>query len=215
LQAWHQERARGHDHPAWFAWARSYADWLRAHQNPDGSLCRAYDYRGCPLSTATSDGIHAVPFLLEMTRATEDPAYQQVALRLATYLWTTYHRHGEFIGGTLNNPNCYDKEASAMALEAYLHLFAVTGEQQWLQAAEVAAQICETWIILWDIPMPLDDRTGRFYGDVSTIGLQLITTGFSAVDMYLSRHAADFARLAAWSGDDHYAEISRILTHNT
>jgi hypothetical protein len=102
-----------------------------------------------------------------------------------------------------------------MALEAYLGLFAVTGAQQWLQAAEVAAQICETWIILWDIPMPLDDCTGRFYGDVSTIGLQLITTGFSAVDMYLSRHAADFARLAAWSGDDHYAEISRILTHNT
>jgi hypothetical protein len=33
--------------------------------------------------------------------------------------------------------------------------------------------------------------------------------------MYLSRHAADFARLAAWSGDDHYAEIARILTHNT
>jgi hypothetical protein len=63
-----------------------------------------------------------------------------------------------------------------MALEAYLNLFAVTGEQQWLQAAEVAAQICETWIILWDISMPLDDRTGRFYGDVSTIGLQLITT---------------------------------------
>jgi hypothetical protein len=57
-----------------------------------------------------------------------------------------------------------------MALEAYLHLFAVTSAQPWLQAAEGAAQICETWINLWDIPMPLDDRTGRFYGDVLRSG---------------------------------------------
>ena len=215
LQAWQLEREHGREHQSWFAWAQSYAEWLLEHRNADNSLFRAYNLAGFPLSSATADGIHAVPFLLAIAGATGNDAYATAARDIASYLWETYHRHGEFMGGTLNNPNCYDKEACILALEAYLALFAATGEHVWLRAAEMAAQFCETWIILWDIPMPLDEKDNRFYADVSTVGLQLITTGFSAVDMYLSRHAADFARLARWTGDLHYVEVSEILLHNT
>jgi uncharacterized protein YyaL (SSP411 family) len=154
--------------------------------------------------------------LLELDRATGRQTYTQVALAAAAYLWETYHRHGEFIGATLDNPNCYDKEASALAMEAYLALFEATGEPKWLGAAELAARICETWIFFWDIPMPLDDKHGRFFdGSSTTVGYQLITSGFSAFDVYLTRHVADFARLAEWTGDTHYSDVARIVLHNT
>jgi hypothetical protein len=59
-----------------------------------------------------------VPFLLALTDTTGNNSYASAAVDVAPYLWHTYHRHGEFIGGTLNNHNCYDKEACALAMGA-------------------------------------------------------------------------------------------------
>lgn len=216
LRAWELERAFGSEHSDWLNWVKSYGEWLKAHQNPDGSFYRSYDLHGKPTSTATNDGSHTIPFLLDLERAAGESDYAKMALACATYLWNTYHKHGEFIGGTLDNPNCYDKEAAALAMEAYLRLFEATSHRQWLEAAELAAQLCETWIICWEIPMPLDDKEGRFFsGRATTVGFQLITTGFSAIDTYLARYVGDWARLAQWTGDNHYLDVARILLHNT
>ncbi|MFL5734165.1 MAG: hypothetical protein ACJ78Q_13320 [Chloroflexia bacterium] len=215
LRAWEIERGFGCEYPAWLSWCTSYGEWLRRNQNADGSFYRSYDLDGLPISTDTADSSHVVSFLLDLDRATGEHAYVDAAVGVASYLWDNYHRHGELLGGTLDNPNCYDKEASLLALEAYLRLFERTDDQKWLEAAELAAQVCETWVFCWDIPMPVDDRHGRFFDGATTVGYQLITTGFSAFDVFLSRQVGDFARLAQLTGDAHYAEVGRIVLHNT
>jgi len=210
------EHRRGAARPEWLAWVRSYGDWLLAHQNPDGSFSRSYELTGRPASTSTADSSHVVAFLCDLAAATGAGDYLGCALRTAEYLWNTFHRSGLYFGGTLDNPDCIDKEAAALAFDGYLRLYECTHDRRWLEAADRSARWCETWIIAWEIPMPAEPGVPRFYAPGrTTVGLQLITTGFSAVDMFLGRQAGDFLRLARYTGDRHWAEVGRILLHNT
>ena len=101
--------------------------------------------------------------------------------------------------------------------EAYLLLFETTGERKWLDRARVAADLAETWIYLWNVPLPADADDGRLHWKqgVPTTGLQLIATGHSLVDAYMAFDADEFARLYRHTGDEHYRDVARILLHNT
>jgi hypothetical protein len=50
---------------------------------------------------------------------------------------------------------------------------------------------------------------------VPTVGLQLIATGVSMVEGFLSVNAAAFARLGDLTGDSHYLDVARLVTHGT
>jgi hypothetical protein len=45
--------------------------------------------------------------------------------------------------------------------------------------------------------------------------VQLIATGHSLVDQYMTFDADEYAKLFKYSGDTHYYEVSRLLLHNT
>ncbi len=215
LAAWSLEYARSVEHPRWLAWAKSYGEWLLSHQNPDGSFYRAYTVEGTPAILSTGGCAHVVPFLVDMERAVGGGRYVDAAIGTARFLWSTYHSRGEFFGGTLDNPDCTDKEGASTALEAYLCLFDATGARLWLRAAEVAARVCETWVFQWNVPMPSDDPDRFFPAGRATAGYQLITSGFSAFDMYLTRHVGDFFRLARLTGNRRYACTAELLLYNT
>jgi hypothetical protein len=215
LLAWEFENLAGVQRPAWYQWVKSYGDWLLQNQNEDGSFYRLYTISGEPALKATADCAHVIEFLLDMARLTGQSNYRDAAIRTGTYLVKNFHEKGYFIGGTLDNPNCCDKEACIIALEAYLALYENTEDQIWLEAARIAGTLAETWIYMWEVPMQVDG-VERFYpASCTTVGLQLITCGFSAVDVYLSRHSYAFRRLAQLTGDRHYDLVAKILHHNT
>jgi hypothetical protein len=215
LQALQLENEHGVSHPAWLQWAKSYGDWLLAHEGPQPVFQRAYTLDGAPIGSTPSDCSHVIPFLLALDQVAGTTTYTRLALKTAQFLWERFHAARIFVGGTLDNPNCTDKEAAALAFEAYLGLFEATGARRWLHAAEEAARACETWIFQWNIPMPADDPARFFPAGRTTVGFQLITTGFSAFDVYLTRNVGEFARLARSTGDSHYRDVAKILLHNT
>ena len=107
-----------------------------------------------------------------------------------------------------------------MAMEAYLALYERTRDRAWVERAARAADFAETWLVCWDVPMGAAAATGRgpavfFDRHASSVGLALVTLGFSAADTYLSRHAGDLLRLAELTGDAHYARVGRLVLHNT
>lgn len=210
LASWSWLRSTGAERPDWLAWCTAYGDWLLGHTAADGSLHRRYRLDGTPDGDAVNDGIHAAAFLCRLADAVSDSRYLALAERIGGFYWERYHRDGIFAGGTLDNPNCYDREAASLAMEAYLALHAATGSSRWLEAARLAADFCASWIVGWDVLMDwFFDRSA------SCTGLALITLGFSAVDTYLARHTGDYLRLAAATGDDLYREIAWLMLHNT
>jgi hypothetical protein len=211
-------RSQGqHTEPSWLDWCVSYGRWLIESASPDGALGRSYRLDGTPVDTSGNDGIHAATFLVRLAEVTGEEQYLGMAERVADFYWNTYHSAGTFTGGTLDNPNCYDREAASLAMEAYLALHSATGKPRWLEAARLAADFCETWVVGWDVPMHADGAASQPFFDRSawSTGLALITLGFSAVDTYLARHAGDFLALASLTGDEHYREVGELLLHNT
>ena len=202
----------------WLEWAAAIGDWLVGQQESGGALARAWEAgTGAVLDPSTTAAYTVVPFLLALHRFRAGSGYGEAALRAAEYSWSHGGERGVFAGATLDNPDVIDKEAAILSAEAYLAVLDSTGERRWLGRAIEAAHAAETWIYIWNVPMPVDadDRLLHWKRGVPTIGHQLIATGVSMTDGYLAANAAVFARLFQETDDRHWLDLARIVVHGT
>jgi hypothetical protein len=219
MRAYRRERAQGREHPEWFNWVKSYVDWLILQQREDGSFPRRWQPGSSEVAEPTgTTSYNPVPLLIMMSEETGDPKYKQSAIRAAEYVWSTWGTRGVFIGGASDNPNITDKEAGMLSLEAYLSLYDSTKEPKWLERAKAAADFAESWIWIWNLPMPpdADDAQLHYKKGVSTIGPQGITAAVAgSVDQYMDWSVPSYAKLYNYTKDEHYLDVARILLHNT
>lgn len=219
MHAYRRELAHGYPHPEWLAWVKQYSDWLIQQQRPDGSFPRRWapgsDQVVEPSGTAS---YNVVPLLVLMTQVTGEHKYEQSAIRAADYVWDTFGKRGLFVGGASDNPNITDKEAGMLSMQAYLSLYEATKDPKWLQHAETAANFAESWIWIWNLPMPIDADNAKldWKKGVPTIGLQDITAmNTGSVDEYLDWAVPDYAELYKDTEDPHYLYVARVLLHDT
>ena len=105
-----------------------------------------------------------------------------------------------------------------LSLEAFLSLYESTKEARWLERAQAAANFAESWIWIWNLPMPLDadDAQLHWKKGVPTIGLQGITAlGAGGADEYLDWAVPSYAKLYNYTKDPHYLDVARVLLHDT
>ena len=219
IHAYRRERSLGREHPQWFSWVKTYVDWLLEQQRPDGSFPRRWKPGTSEAAEPTGTTSYSpVPLLVMMSEETGDPNYREAAIRAADYVWENWGQRGLYIGGASDNPNITDKEAGMLSLEAFLSLHEATGEARWLERARRAADFTETWMWIWNLPMPLDadDSQLNYKRGVSTIGVQGISALHAgSVDEYLDWAVPSYAKLYRLTGDAHYLDVARILLHGT
>lgn len=219
MRAYRRERALGRVHPEWFAWVKSYVDWLILQQRTDGSFPRRWEPGSSEVAEATGTASYCpVPLLVMISEETGDPKYRQSAVRAADYIWANWGTRGLFVGGASDNPNITDKEAGMLSMEAFLSLYDSTKDPTWLERAQTAADFAESWIWIWNLPMPVDadDANLRWKKGVPTIGGQGITALHAgSMDEYLDWAVASYAKLYNLTKDPHYLEVARILLHGT
>jgi len=213
-----RERKQGREHPDWLAWCRQFGDWLIPQQRPDGSFPRSWDAgSGTPREESGTSSCIPVPLLVKLSEETGQQKYLDCAILAADYTWETYGSRGIFIGGATDNPNVTDKEAGMLALEGYLILYENTKDDKWLERAQAAANFAESWIWIWNVPMPIDadPATLGWKPGVPTIGVNGITARGSGVDEYMAWSVPAYARLYRYTNDEHYLDVARILLLNT
>jgi hypothetical protein len=219
LRAYRRERTLGRDHPDWFAWVKAYVDWLVQQQREDGSFPRRWKPASNePAEPSGTTSYAPVPLLVLMSEETGDPRYVQAATRAAEFVWANWGNRGLFIGGASDNPNITDKEAGMLSLEAFLSLYESSREPRWLERAKAAADFAESWIWIWNLPMPLDAEDSQLHWKkgVPTVGLQGITAlGAGGADEYLDWAVPSYAKLYGYTKDEHYLEVARLLLHDT
>ncbi len=219
MRAYRRERSLGRLHPEWFNWVKQYVDWLIQQQREDGSFPRRWKPGSNEVEEPTGTTSYCpVPLLVMMSEETGDPKYIQSAIRAAEYVWANWGARGFYIGGASDNPNITDKEAGMLSIEAFLSLYESTQDPKWLERAKSAADYTESWIWIWNLPMPIDanDVNLHWKKGVPTIGAQGITAqGPGGVDQYLAWSASSYAKLYKYAKDEHYLDVARILLHAT
>jgi hypothetical protein len=219
MRAYRRERDHGYQHPEWFSWVKTYVDWLIQQQREDGSFPRRWKSGSSEVAETTGTTSYCpVPLLVIISEETGDPKYRQSAIRAAEYVWTNFGTRGLFVGGASDNPNITDKEAGMLSMEAFLSLYESTNESKWLDHARTAADFAESWMWIWNLPMPLDANDAHLHWKkgVPTIGLQGITAmGVGGADEYLDWSAPSYAKLYKYTNDQHYLDVARILLHDT
>jgi len=217
VDLYRHERTLGRTHPEWFAWARAYADWLITAQREDGSFPENFQGGTGKVLNASSDTTYApVPLLVRMSEETGDRKYLDSASRAADYVWTNFGSRGVYQGATGND--VADKESGMLSLEAFLALYENTKEPKWLERAKSAGDYAESWIWIWNVPMPLDavDSELAWKRGVPTVGLQGIGSDVAGhSDEYLDWAVPSYARLYKYTNDEHYLDVARVLLHDT
>lgn len=214
LRAYRRERLHGSVHKDWLLWAQTFGDWLLTQQNTQGGFPRSWKPgTGEVLDASPQSSYNPVPFLVLLAQATGQQKYLNAAERAANFTWNQGQFGGVFVGGTIDNPDVLDKEAGTLSTEAYIALYEATHDTKWLTRAGAAANYAETWIYLWNVPMPQDEdnRLLHWKKGVPTHGTQLIATGHSLVDDYMAFDVNEYAKLGRWTGDAHYLDVSRLL----
>lgn len=107
------------------------------------------------------------------------------------------------------------KESGLIALDAFLALYDATQGKKWLDAASQAATFSETWLYVWNVPIPPQDKGADFPRGISTSGLSIIATGHSAADVFMAAYPFQYYRLYLSTGDPHFAAVARLLLRNT
>jgi hypothetical protein len=218
LRAYRREHARGLDHKQWLKWADEFGVWLLTQQNAEGGFPRSWKpVTGQVADPSPKSSYNPIPFLVLLSQETADPKYLHAAERAADFTWTQGQSSSQFVGGTIDNPDVLDKEAGTLSTEAYLALYEATHDSKWLGRARAAADYAETWIYMWNVPMPADadKRLLHWKEGVPTYGTQLIASGHSLVDEYMSYDVDEYAKLGRWTGDVHYLAIAKLLLHDT
>ncbi len=198
LRAYRRERKSGTTHKPWLLWTQQFGDWLLTQQTIEGGFPRSWKPQTGEIVDASSQSSYnPIPFLVLLSQETSDPRYRQAAERAADFVWSHGQSEGRFVGGTIDNPDVLDKEAGTLSLEAYIALYEATHNSKWLMRARVAADFAETWIYLWNVPVPADAEDGSLHWkrDIPTSGTQLIASGHSLVDDYMSFDVDEYAKL--------------------
>ena len=218
LLAYESEKGFGVDHPKWLEWSKSFGEWLLTQQQPAGGFPRWWSIAdGKVITPSPTSTYNAIPFLCELSKVTGDGRFLKTALRAAEFLWTDHQHRGVFVGGAPDKNDLIDKEAAVLSLTAYLALYRQTKDARWLEAARVAADMAETYMYIWEVPMPVDADPASldWKPGATTIGVQLVATGSSGVDQWLSWNVDEYAQLYDLTGDPHYFAVARLLFHNT
>ncbi len=211
-----REKSSGREHPEWLSWARDYADWLLTQQRNDGSFPMNW-LRAEVTDTSGACTYAAIPFLIKLSDVTGDIKYQDAAIKAGNYVWDNSGNECYYLGAT-GTATVADKESGMLSLEAFLSLYEKTKDAKWLEYARSAGDYAESWIWIWNVPMP----TGAQYSDlgwkpgIPTIGVNGIgSNDIGGVDQYMSWSVPSYARLYKYTGDEHYLEVAKVLLHGT
>ena len=222
LDAWRFARRNKIEKPAWLAACRRFGDFLVKNQNEDGSYYMEYD------PFVTENGRHpagnknkyltvcAVRYLVDLYSATGEATYKQAAVAAARFCYERIHKPYLYVACVIDNPQTIDSESGQQALNAFLAMYDLTKNREWLDAAEQAAVYEETWCYMFEVPVEKDQTAETDWPrNRSIVGQHLIAIGHSAADLGFAWSSFPYYRLYLLTGKAHYLKIARICAHNT
>ena len=110
-------------------------------------------------------------------------------------------------GGTLD-ARCEDKEGAWAALQGFMALHEVTGEQAYLDAAIHAGDVVLSYVYLWDVDLPPGRLTDNQF---KTRGWTTVSAQNMHLDVYGVLCTPEFWKLGELTGNKDYQRMARLM----
>ena len=131
------------------------------------------------------------------------------AAEKASKLYAERHlkMNGCYWGGTLD-ATCEDKEGAWAAFQAFIHMYEYTKQPQYLEWAKHAMDVCLSYVVVWDIPLP----AGRLadYNFRST-GWTVVSPQNQHIDVYGVLFAPEVYRMGKYLDDERLCKLSKVM----
>ena len=158
-----------------------------------------------PLSTA--EGFYIAPLAIS-SKLFKEKRYLAAAEKAAA-LYASRHltMNGCYWGGTLD-ATCEDKEGSWAAFQGFLEMYEQTKEQQYLDWAKHAMDVCLSYVVVWDIPLPAG-RLADF--NFKTTGWTVVSAQNQHIDIYGVLFAPEVYKMGKYLKDERLCRLADVM----
>ena len=158
-----------------------------------------------PLSTA--EGFYIAPLAI-CSKLFKEKRHLAAAEKAAN-LYASRHlnMNGCYWGGTLD-ATCEDKEGSWAAFQGFLEMYEQTKKQQYLDWAKHAMDVCLSYVVVWDIPLPAG-RLADF--NFKTTGWTVVSAQNQHIDIYGVLFAPEVYKMGKYLKDERLCRLADVM----
>ena len=171
----------------------------------DGQARRILDNGWSPRST--DEAFYVAPLVIA-SKLFKNKQYLAAAEK-AAQLYADRHlkMDGCYWGGTLD-ATCEDKEGSWAAFQTFVNMYEQTKEQKYLDWAKHAMDVCLSYVVVWDIPLPAG-RLADF--NFRSTGWTVVSPQNQHIDVYGVLFAPEVYRMGKYLKDERLCDLSKVM----
>lgn len=157
--------------------------------------------------TSTAESFYVAPLALA-ARIFHNDTYKRAAIKAADEFATRHRSMNEpYWGGTLD-ATCEDKEAAWAAFQGFLELYEQFGDREHLELAKHAMDVCLTYTVVWDIPLPAGRMADHNF---KTRGWTVVSPQNQHIDVYGVFFAPEIYKMGTHLKDKRLHDLSRVM----
>ncbi|MDO5554872.1 MAG: hypothetical protein Q4G68_14035 [Planctomycetia bacterium] len=158
-------------------------------------------------STSTAEAFYIAPLILAADLLNSDSC-RAAAEKAANHFAERHLDMREpYWGGTLD-ATCEDKEGAWAAFQGFLAMYESTHEEKYLRWARHACDVCLSYLVVWDIPLP----PGRLADHAFlTRGWTGVSPQNQHLDVYGVLFAPEVRRLGQLLANDAYCDVAELM----
>ena len=171
----------------------------------DGQARRILSDEWSPHST--SEAFYVAPLIIA-SKLFKNKQYLAAAEK-ASKLYADRHlkMNGCYWGGTLD-ATCEDKEGSWAAFQAFINMYEQTKEPKYLDWAKHAMDVCLSYVVVWDIPLP----AGRLADyNFRSSGWTVVSPQNQHIDVYGVLFAPEVYRMGKYLKDERLCNLAKVM----
>ena len=156
---------------------------------------------------STNEGFYIAPLAIA-SKLFRNKVFRQAAEKAAAlYAERHLQMDGCYWGGTLD-ATCEDKEGAWAAFQGFLELYERFGDKQYLQWAKHAMDVCLSYVVVWDIPLPAGRMADHNF---KSTGWTVVSAQNQHIDVYGVLFAPEVYKMGRYLKDDRLCQLARVM----
>ena len=160
----------------------------------------------------TSGGVMAIAGLALASQYFQYPEYLTIALQAGEYYYRQFRETGMTTGGCADILQNADSETAIAQTTAFMTLYEITNNPQWLNYCQESAALVSTWVVSYDYVLPPQTPLAKHGAQLSG-SVWASTQNKHGAPGFCTQSGDVLFRLYRKTGDRRYADLLRDVIH--